>query len=251
MNQEWNADNYSSGFSFVYNYGGDVLNLIDGENVRDVIDLGCGTGVLTHALSERGFNVTGIDASEDMLAKARANYPGLRFLQGDAVNFTVDAPVDAVFSNAVLHWIDREKQPDMMRCVNDALKPGGQFVFEMGGCGCAKKIHDSLGENFRALGYEYVMTFFFPKLGEYSAMLEACGFTVRFAALFDRPTELKGDYGLRDWIRMFVKRPFSGVKDDDREEILRRTNEALRDELYHGGKWYADYVRLRVRAVKE
>ena len=51
MNQKWNAENYSSGFSFVYKYGNDVLNLIEGENVHDVIYLGCGTGVLTNALS--------------------------------------------------------------------------------------------------------------------------------------------------------------------------------------------------------
>ena len=163
MNQKWNAENYSSGFSFVYNYGSDVLNLIEGENVHDVIDLGCGTGVLTNALSERGYNVTGIDASDEMLAKARASFPA----------------VDVVFSNAVLHWIDAAKQSDMMRCVYDALRRGGQFVFEMGGYGCVKSIHDELAVNFRALGYDYVMPSFFPTIGEYSAMLEACGFTVR------------------------------------------------------------------------
>ena len=161
MNQKWNAENYSSGFSFVYNYGSDVLNLIEGENVHDVIDLGCGTGVLTNALSERGYNVTGIDASDEMLAKARASFPAVNFVKGDAVNFVVDAPVDVVFSNAVLHWIDAAKQSDMMRCVYDALRRGGQFVFEMGGYGCVKSIHDELAVNFRALGYDYVMPSFY------------------------------------------------------------------------------------------
>ncbi|MBQ3347804.1 MAG: methyltransferase domain-containing protein [Synergistaceae bacterium] len=251
MNQKWNAENYSSGFSFVYKYGNDVLNLIEGENVHDVIDLGCGTGVLTNALSERGYNVTGIDASDEMLEKARASFPAVNFVKGDAVNFVVDAPVDVVFSNAVLHWIDKKLQPEMMRRVYGALRPGGQFVFEMAGYGCGKAIHDELAVNFRVLGYDYVMPFFLPKIGEYAAMLEACGFTARYAILFDRPTELKGDDGLRDWIRMFIKRPFSGVKDDDRDEILRRTNENLRGKLFHGGKWYADYVRLRMRAIKQ
>lgn len=251
MNQKWNAENYASGFSFVYKYGGDVLNLIEGENVRDVIDLGCGTGALTQSLSEKGYNVVGIDSSEDMLERARANYPGIKFLSADAVNFSIDSPVDAVFSNAVLHWINASLQPSMMKCVYDSLREGGQFVFEMGGYGCCKMIHDALSESFGKLGYEYVMPFFFPTIGGYSAMLESAGFTVRYAVLFDRPTELKGDDGVIDWIKMFVKRPFEAVKDEDCGKILKGTAEGLRDKLFHGGKWYADYVRLRMRAVKE
>ena len=251
MNQKWNAENYAADFSFVYKYGADVLNLIEGENVHDVIDLGCGTGTLTHELSLRGYHVAGLDASEDMLTRARANYPELTFTQADATNFTLASPVDAVFSNAVLHWIDRTKQQDMMRCVHEALRPGGQFVFEMGGYGCGKMIHDELAKNFRAMGYEYVMPFFFPTIGEYAVMLEGAGFTVRYAILFDRPTELTGNDGLREWINMFVKNPFARVSADDKEKILRDTVDNLREKLFHGGRWYADYVRLRMRAVKE
>ena len=251
MNQEWNAEKYSSGFSFVYKYGTDVLNLIDAENVHDVIDLGCGTGTLTNELAGMGFNVTGIDASAEMLRTARGNFPALRFIQSDATDFRLDDLVDVVFSNAVLHWIDRTRQPLMMRCVYDSLRPGGQFVFEMGGVGCGKMIHDKLAENFKACGYGYVMPFFFPSVGEYAGLLEDAGFTVRYALLFDRPTELKGDDGLRDWINMFVKIPFESVSSEDREKILHDTVGGLRDKLFHGGKWYADYVRLRMRAVKE
>ena len=250
MNQNWNAGKYTEGFSFVYRYGQDVLSLIDAPEGSSVIDLGCGTGVLTNALREKGYNVTGVDASDDMLRKARANFPAITFLQADATCFTASAPADAVFSNAVLHWIDRDNQPKMMRCVHDALKTGGQFVFEMGGFRCAGMIHDMLAEVFRKYGYDYVMPFFFPAVGEYASMLEAAGFSVRYALLFDRPTELEGADGLYDWINMFVKIPFRAVNDSDREKILRDTVDALRGNLFYGGKWHADYVRLRMRALK-
>lgn len=250
MNQNWNAEGYSSGFSFVYKYGEDVLNLLQGE-IKSVLDLGCGTGILTNALAERGYDVLGLDASGEMLTKARESYPSLRFIQADAADFELEAPVDAVFSNACLHWIDSSRQQMMMKCVNRALKPGGQFVFEMGGYRCGGMIHDKLAEIFAQHGREYVMPFYFPKIGEYAGLLDDAGLTVKYAVLFDRPTKLSGDNGLADWIRMFVNRPFEGIAEDEHEEIIRETVEGLMDRLCDGGVWYADYTRLRMRAVKE
>ena len=73
---------------------------------------------------------------------------------------------------------------------------------------------------------------------------------MRTAPLFDRPTELKGKDGLRDWIEMFVKVPFAKVKEDDKEAIIEGAVEQLEPVLYKNGKWHADYVRLRMKALK-
>lgn len=251
MNQNWNAEEYSSGFSFVYKYGQDVLNLIEPENVKSAIDLGCGTGILTNELAEKGFDVTGIDASENMIITARKNYPSIKFVQEDATNFSVDEKVDLVFSNAVLHWIDRTKQPAMMKCVYDALNPGGQFVFEMGGYRNNKLIHSELAKIFMSYGYKYETSFFFPSIGEYSTMLENAGFVVRYALLFDRPTPLKGDDGLYNWLRMFQNNQFKDVNEEEQEKILREVVNNLKSELYYNNIWYSDYIRLRMRVVKE
>lgn len=250
MNQTWNANQYSSGFSFVYKYGSDVLSLLDIPEGSHVLDLGCGTGALSGALRDKGYRVTGLDASGEMLAKAREAFPDIEFMQADATDFRLDAPVDAVFSNAVLHWIDAQRQPMMMECVRNALKPGGVFVLEMGGVYCCRAIHDALAESFSRYGYDYVMPFFFPSIGEYASLLENAGFMVRYALHFDRPTELVGSDGLYDWINMFVKIPFKNVSAEDREKIMRDTVDALRDKLFHGGKWYSDYTRLRIKAEK-
>ena len=74
---------------------------------------------------------------------------------------------------------------------------------------------------------------------------------MRYATLFDRFTELQGEDGLTDWIRMFVKRPFTGMEQTLQEDIVREAVNALRGDLYKNGKWYADYVRIRLRAVKQ
>ena len=251
MNIEWDADKYTKDFSFVHQYGKGVAELIDCKKGSSLIDLGCGNGALTKVLQEKGFRVTGMDSSEELLETARGKYPDIPFIQTDAADFSVEEAVDAVFSNAVFHWIDREKQAGMLACVFKALKEKGQFVFEFGGHGNNVLIHSALGEVFSEHGYGYRMPFYFPTIGEYAALVEQAGFQVRYAVLFDRPTELKGNDGLKEWIHMFVKTPFVTVDDAEGEEIICQAVERLKNVLYREGRWYADYVRIRMKAVKE
>lgn len=251
MNIEWNADKYSADFSFVHRYGNDVLALIDGGDGQTALDLGCGNGALTLALRDRGFLAKGLDASGEMLAIARKSYPDIEFIEADATNFSLKEPVDVIFSNAVFHWIDGERQRDMLRCVHGALKEGGQFVFEFGGHGNNRLIHEELARIFSERGRDYRVPFYFPSIGEYAALLEGAGFLVQFAILFDRPTELKGENGLKDWMNMFLKAPFSAIQSaEERDAIQDEAIARLRDTLFRGGKWYSDYVRLRMKAIR-
>lgn len=251
MNINWDAKKYTSDFSFVHQYGNSVLELIEAGENSTILDLGCGNGALSKTLRDKGFIVKGLDASGELLEIARANYPDIEFLQADATDFSLDEPVDVVFSNAVFHWIDGEKQRDMLNCVHNALKENGEFVFEFGGFGNNQLIHEALDKVFSEHGFSYKMPFYFPTISEYSTLMENAGFRVKFAVLFDRPTELKGPDGLRDWINMFVKTPFSVVQDEkEGETIVDETVKRLESTLYKGGKWYADYVRLRMRAVR-
>ena len=250
MNIKWNAEKYTSDFSFVHRYGNDVIGLIDAAPGGSVLDLGCGNGALSHALHEKGYRVVGLDASAELLEVARTSYPDLDFRQGDATDFELSEPMDVVFSNAVFHWIDRERQPEMLRCVRRALRRGGQFVFEFGGFGNNGLIHTALAKIFAVRGYRYEMPFYFPTVGEYAVLLEQAGFCVRFALLFDRPTELRGETGLKDWITMFVKTPFDAVASTaEKEAILADAQHLLRPSLFRDGTWYADYVRLRMKAT--
>lgn len=53
------------------------------------------------------------------------------------------------------------------------------------------------------------------------------------------------------FIDMFVKTPFSVVRTaQEKEVIINKTVAALRDKLYIDGKWYADYVRIRMKAIR-
>lgn len=250
MNVTWDARGYERDFSFVPSYGEDVIDLIDVRPGEKCLDLGCGNGTLTASLRDRGLDAFGVDASPEMLALARKSHPDLRFVEGDAMSFTLERPVDVVFSNAVLHWIDRDRHPEALARVAAALRPGGQFVFECGGHGCGARIHAALAREFESRGLAYELPFYFPTVGEYAPLVEAAGMRVTHALLFDRPTQLKGPDGMADWIRMFVQRPFEGMAPELAAQIISAAVDSLAHELLRDGTWYADYVRLRMRAVK-
>ncbi len=97
MNIQWDAEKYAQDFSFVPKHGADLIGMLDKETVHTVLDLGCGGGVLTKQLSEAGFSVLGMDASETQLALAEKTYPDIAFRAGDATDFSLQTPVDAVF----------------------------------------------------------------------------------------------------------------------------------------------------------
>lgn len=71
---------------------------------RDVVDIGCGDGALARALEARGARVTGIETSEEQLAKARRRESGVRYRVGRAERLPVpDASVDATLFMRSLH----------------------------------------------------------------------------------------------------------------------------------------------------
>jgi len=129
----WNPEFYDARHSFVWQRGADLIDLLDPQTEERILDLGCGTGHLTAQIAARGAEVMGIDSSAEMIEEARKHYPALEFRVADARDFSLGQPVDAVFSNAALHWIQPAER--VVSCVWKALKPGGRFVAEFGGKG--------------------------------------------------------------------------------------------------------------------
>ncbi len=247
----WNIDLYDSRHSFVWRYGRELLELLAPQQGERILDLGCGTGHLTHEIAQSGAEVVGIDASPEMVEQARRNYPDLRFEVADARDFAVDKHFDAVFSNAVLHWV---KPPEpVVGCVSRALKPGGRFVAEFGGKGNIRAVVDGIYRVLAAFGVGDADKFnpwYYPSVGEYASLLEAHGFEVAYAALFDRPTPLEaGDDAMRAWLEQFAGAFIDALPFDQRPAFLDRVVDEVWPTLYRDGVWYVDYRRLRVVAI--
>jgi trans-aconitate methyltransferase len=243
----WNPTLYDDKHSFVWKHGAALIELLLPLPGERVLDLGCGTGHLTAEIANRGAEVVGIDSSPPMIDQARQSYPAATFDVMDARDFAFAAPFDAVFSNAVLHWI---KQPaQVIDCVRRCLKPGGRFVAEFGGRGNVRQIATAIANVFRTRGYgPFELPWYYPTIGEYANLLERGGLELTYAILFERPTPLDGECGLRHWIEMFGSEFLNRVPAAERELFFQNVEEQLRPVLYREGVWSADYRRLRVVA---
>jgi len=95
-----------------------------------VVDLGCGTGQLTAELHQAlaASETVGVDSSAAMLANAPTGVPGLSFAVGDLAAWA-GPPVDVVFANASLHWVD--DHPSLLARLRAGLRPGGQLAFQV------------------------------------------------------------------------------------------------------------------------
>lgn len=245
--QTWDPALYDARHSFVYKAAADLLGLLAPQAGEKIIDLGCGTGPLTAQIAAAGAQVMGLDSSEAMVREARRNFPAIEFQVADARSFHVAEPQDAVFSNAVLHWV--QPPEEAIRAIAAALRPGGRFVAEFGGYGCVARIITAT--NRAMAGSDVKRQWFFPSVGQYTPLLEAGGFEVRFATLFDRPTPLdEGEQGLRNWLRMFAGAYFDALDEDKRERTFAAIETELRRHLWQDDHWVADYRRIRLVAHK-
>jgi len=249
--QNWNASLYDAKHAFVFQYGEDVISLLNPQPGERILDMGSGTGHLTAKIAEAGCQVTGIDNAPEMVAKAKETYPEIPFLQMDGADFALEQPFDAVFSNATLHWISSPEK--VIANVYQALKPGGRFVAEFGGKGNVNRILVALADALQARGISTsVHTNYFPSVGEYATLLEEGGFRVSYAAHFDRDTELSDpENGVTDWIEMFRGFALKDVPEKDKFEIFDQIKARLKPTNFRNGKWFADYKRLRFVAIKE
>jgi trans-aconitate methyltransferase len=247
--QSWDAGLYDDKHSFVWQYGESLVELLAPQAGERILDLGCGTGHLTNRIANSGAIVVGLDGSAEMLAQARSTYPQIKFIQADAREFTFAEPFDAIFSNAVLHWITPPEA--VIARARDALRPGGRFVAEFGGQGNVQTIASAMLVASKATSVPFSGSLrYYPSIGQYTSLLEAAGLEVRFATLFDRPTPLDGANGLRNWVRMFCRETVDPLPQEHQEVFLKAVEEAGRSALFRDGGWWADYRRLRIVAVR-
>lgn len=98
-----------------------------------VLDLGCGNGLpSTRQLAER-LQVTGVDASEAQLKRARVNVPGATFIQADMAALELpSAGFDAVTAYFSIIHLPREEHLALFRRISGWLRPGGYLLLSLG-----------------------------------------------------------------------------------------------------------------------
>ncbi|MGH9672338.1 MAG: methyltransferase domain-containing protein [Bryobacteraceae bacterium] len=154
----------------------DMINICQGRQPGEmrVLEIGCGAGRVTRALSEVFGEVCGVDISSEMIAEARralADRPGVRLYQNNGRDLSVlgDLQVDFAFSTIVFQHIpSREIIESYVREVHRLLRPGGLFKFQVQGGGS----HDtSPGDTWLGVAFSDA---------DAVAMAERCGFEPRY-----------------------------------------------------------------------
>jgi SAM-dependent methyltransferase len=241
--QTWCAEDYARHAAFVPALGAPLIDRLNPRPGERILDLGCGDGTLTAQIAARGCTIVGVDASDEMIAAAKKRGLDARLIDAEQLPF--HAEFDAVFSNAVLHWI--RSADAVIAGVARALKPGGRFVGEFGGHTNIAAITTALRAVLPRYGVGAPADWYYPTPAEYGARLTAGGFHVDEIALVPRPTPLPT--GMAGWLETFRGTILNALPPDERQRAKDDIVELLRPVLCdERGQWTADYVRLRFAA---
>ncbi len=267
----WTHQAYSASASFVPQLASKVMDWLNPEASDVILDLGCGDGSLTAKIKERCASVTGLDASENLISAGRQNYDPIENLSFHVQDcrYLENSPdlhaglYSKVFSNAALHWIlrDPSTRQSVLRATCKTLRPGGVFVFEMGGAGNVADVHAAflaalVHQGLSIEAARDASPWFFPSTEAIRAMLEQAGFKVEKSEIEYRPTKLTADEGggLEGWVRLMGARFLEALDEiEKREKVVRNVCAVLKTIITHeeDGSMWLGYVRLRVLARKK
>jgi trans-aconitate 2-methyltransferase len=202
-----------------------------------VVDLGCGTGELTRAMHrELGARETvGVDSSESMLAKSAAFAgEGLRFERASIEAWAPTAPVDLVFSNAALHWVEDHRA--LLARLASMLASGGQLAVQIP----SNEHHAShvvaaevASESpFRGALGGYVRVFPNLAIAEYATLLYALGFREQHARKQVYLHLLASSDDVVEWVKGTLLTDYAKRMDGETNaRFIVRYREALRERL--------------------
>ena len=188
-----------------------LINLLkEGGAGQSGLDIGCGNGYFTRALTRAGYSVTGIDISPRMLDTAQklALKEGIKaeFLLGDITKIKVNSKKDFCLAiNDCINYIPKNRLKAAFSHVYGALKKGGTFIFDISS---AEKLKNTIGNNLFAEDTDDISYIWFNTLSGDSVTMDLTFFERRSDGKYMRYDERHIQYIYED------------------EEILSALNEA-------------------------
>ena len=246
--REWDAGTYDRVSGPQKDWSGAVIDRLGLAGGEVVLDAGCGSGRVTEELLARlpGGRVIAADGSAAMIEAARERLgERAELIHADLVQLQLERPVDAVFSNAVFHWIhDHEALFGRLAAV---LRPGGRLEAQCGGEGNVARFYAAAAEAVKAderfrPHLEGFSPTYFAGPRETEERLAATGFTEVRCWLEPRPVR-------PDEPAAFIEAVCLGshldrLPEDLRDPYLRAVLELV------GRDPELDYVRLNISARK-
>ncbi len=160
------------------------------------IDIGCGNGYFTRALTKAGYSMLGIDVSPEMLTRAQelSLKEGVKaeFLLGDITKLKVNAKADfAVAVNDCLNYVPAQKLKAAFSHVRACLKKGGAFIFDISS---PHKLRNIIGDNLFAEDRDDVSYIWFNSLSGDSVIMDLTFFEKNSDGKYTRADERHVQY---------------------------------------------------------
>ena len=241
MPGEWDASTYDRVAEPQTRWGAAILDRLPLDGDERVLDAGCGSGRVTQLLLDRlpRGQVVALDASEAMLAEARARLVGhadrVEFVLADlALPLPVRPTVDAILSTATFHWVlDHDA---LFRNLAAVLRPGGRLVAQCGGAGNIATLKRVLAE----VGDGWTGDYTFATPAETTERLLASGFVDVEVWLSDEPTRFEPGEPFEAFLEtVCLRQQLERLPPADRAAFVRTVAERMpAPEL--------DYVRLNI-----
>lgn len=221
---DWNSEQYLKFKNERTQPAMDLVNRINIDSPKKIIDIGCGPGNSTQILAQRFHNayIVGVDNSLNMIETARRDYPNLDFKTCDASKdlSTLDNNFDIVFSNACIQWIPDHSQ--LLENMMGLLKPGGILAVQTP-MNYNEPIHKIIGEistndkwksefNIPRIFYNLTQSEYFDLISEISSEF-ALWETVYFH-------NLKSHKDIMEWYRGTGLRPYLDILTDEKKVIF-------------------------------
>jgi trans-aconitate methyltransferase len=181
MTHEFDGERYAQASAHQKEWGTTLIAELNLEGTERVLDLGCGDGALTAQIAALvpGGQVTGIDASEGMIAAAQPKAcQNLRFVRMDINDLSLSAEFDVAFSNATLHWVKDHQR--LYAHVGRLLLPGGRIRFNFaaeGNCSHFFRVVQEAMLQTEFSGYfaGFEWPWYMPAVDVYAALVASSG----------------------------------------------------------------------------
>lgn len=248
--RDWDAGTYDRVSTPQVAWARGVIDRLALDGAEVVLDAGCGSGRVTELLLGElgeGGCVIAVDGSEAMIEGARGRLgddPRVRLVHSDLLDLDLDGEVDAIFSNAVFHWIADHAR--LFEVLHAALRQGGRLEAQCGGRGNVAGFYAALGRVAGEAPFREHLAGFMPNhfagAEETTAHLERAGFEGVEAGLQPWPVRPPEP-------REFVRSVCIGAHSERLPTELREPYlNAVMGQL--GPEPEFDYVRLNISARK-
>ncbi|MEE9260894.1 MAG: methyltransferase domain-containing protein [Candidatus Scalindua sediminis] len=259
MAYEFDGKKYEKASAFQKEWGNKLISELNLEGNENILDLGCGDGLLTANLAKLvpNGNVIGVDASEGMIEVAKEKERNnLKFLLMDINEIDLNHhQFDFIFSNATLHWIKNHNQ--LWANIYKLLNTNGFVRFNFAADGSSsrfiKVIKETIvSEEYRKYFSEFQWPWYMPSVDEYKNILKDFAFSELNVWCENADRFFPDKEALHGWVNQPGIVPFLEYIPEDKKELFREIviEQMIKETLQENGRCFETFRRINVLAKK-